>query len=51
MNKRKPVDYTELYTLLDGAIDGSATQMVQYTAIGKAVSMRPEKGAAVAAAE
>ena len=51
MNKRKPVDYTELYTLLDGAIDGSDTQMAQYTAIGKAVAMRPEKGAAVAAAE
>ena len=45
MNKRKPVDYTELYTLLDEIIAGTAAQMEQYTAIGKAVSMRSEKGA------
>ena len=51
MNKRKPVDYTELYTLLDEIIAGTVAQMEQYTAIGKAVSMRSEKGAAVAAAE
>ena len=51
MNKRKPVGYTELYTLLDEIIAGTAAQMEQYTAIGKAVSMRSEKGAAVAAAE
>ena len=50
MNKRKPVDYTELYTQLDAALDGAATQMDQYAAIGKAVALRPEKGAAVAAA-
>ena len=50
MNKRKPVDYTELYTQLDAALDGAATQMEQYAAIGKAVALRPEKGAAVAAA-
>ena len=50
MNKRKPVDYTGLYTQLDAALDGAATQMDQYAAIGKAVALRPEKGAAVAAA-
>ena len=51
MNKRKPVDYTELYTQLDAALDGAATQMEQYAAIGKAVALRSEKGAAVAAAD
>ena len=51
MNKRKPVDYTELYTPLDEIIADTVAQMEQYTAIGKAVSMRSEKGAAVAAAE
>ena len=51
MNKRKPVDYTGLYTQLDAALDGAATQMDQYAAIGKAVALRPEKGAAVAAAD
>ena len=51
MNKRKPVDYTELYTPLDEIIANTVVQMEQYTAIGKAVSMRSEKGAAVAAAE
>ena len=51
MNKRKPVDYTELYTQLDAALEGAATQMEQYAAIGEAVALRPEKGAAVAAAD
>ena len=50
MNKRKPVDYTGLYTQLNAALEGAATQMDQYAAIGKAVALRPEKGAAVAAA-
>ena len=50
MNKRKPVDYTGLYTQLDAALDDAATQMEQYAAIGKAVALRPEKGTAVAAA-
>ena len=50
MNKRKPVDYTGLYTQLDAALDGAATQMEQYAAIGKAVALRSEKGAAVAGA-
>lgn len=51
MNKRKPVDYTELYAQLDAALEGAATQMEQYAAIGKAVALRSEKGAAVAAAD
>ena len=51
MNKHKPVDYTGLYTQLDAALDGAATQMEQYASIGKAVALRSEKGAAVAAAD
>ena len=51
MNKRKPVDYTELYAQLNAALEGAATQMEQYAAIGKAVALRPEKGAAVTAAD
>ena len=47
MNVRKPADY--------GTIDRKLTailpQMDEMYAIGKAISQRPEKGAAVAAAE
>ena len=51
MNIRKPVDYTELYTEIDALIGADLPQMELYCGIGKAVSQRPEKGAAVAAAE
>ena len=50
MNKRKPVDYTNLYAQLETALRRNKNQMDQYAAIGKAVALRPEKGAAVAAA-
>ena len=50
MNKRKPVDYTNLYAQLETALCRNKNQMDQYAAIGKAVALRPEKGAAVAAA-
>ena len=50
MNKRKPVDYTDLYAQLETALCRNKKQMEQYAAIGKAVALRPEKGAAVAAA-
>mgnify|MGYP001624962297 CR=1 FL=1 len=50
MNIRKPVDYTDLYAQLETALCRNKKQMDQYAAIGKAVALRPEKGAAVAAA-
>ena len=50
MNKRKPVDYTNLYARLETALCRNKNQTDQYAAIGKAVALRPEKGAAVAAA-
>ena len=51
MNIRKPTDYTKLYAQLDAVLSGPDTQMDQYAAIGKAVALRSEKGAAVAAAD
>ena len=51
MNIRKPVDYSEMYELLDKALAGMPAQMKLYTLIGQAVSTMEEKGAAVAAAE
>ena len=51
MNIRKPVNYTDLYTQLETALCRNKKQMDQYAAIGKAVALRSEKGAAVAAAD
>lgn len=51
MNIRKPVDYREMYMDLDAAVNSGRSQMEVYVLIGKAVSSRFEKGAAVAAAE
>lgn len=51
MNIRKPVDYTDLYAQLETALCRNKKQMEQYAAIGKAVALRSEKGAAVAAAD
>ncbi len=51
MNIRKNIDYGEMYTALDLAMVAQMEQMELYCAIGKAVSLRPEKGAAVAAAK
>lgn len=51
MNIRKKTDYSALYQALDTAMTANLPQMELYSAIGKAVSLRPEKGAAVAAAE
>ncbi len=50
MNIRKYIDYGELYAALDHAMAAEMEQMELYCAIGKTVSLRPEKGAAVAAA-
>ena len=51
MNIRKPADYNALFTALDGLIAASLPQMKLYCETGRLVSGRPEKGAAVAAAE
>ena len=51
MNIRKNIDYGEMYAALDHAMASEMKQMDLYCAIGKAVSLRPEKGAAVAAAK
>lgn len=51
MNIRKKTDYSALYQALDTTMIANLPQMELYCAIGKAVSLRAEKGAAVAAAE
>ena len=51
MNIRKPVDYGTMYRELTAILAQNLPQMIEIYAIGKAISQRPEKGAAVAAAE
>ena len=51
MNVRKAVDYTELFTAVDRAVSAVLPQMELYREIGRLISERPEKGAAVAVAE
>ena len=51
MNVRKPADYSAMYRELTEILARKLPQMDENCAIGKAVSQRPEKGAAVAAAE
>ena len=51
MNVRKPVDYGTMYRELTAILAQNLPQMDEIYAIGKVVSCRPEKGAAVAAAE
>ena len=51
MNIRKNIDYTDLYEALDGLMARQLPQMELYCEIGKAVSRRTEKGAAVMASE
>ena len=51
MNVRKPADYSAIYRELTEILARNLPQMDEIYAIGKAVSHRPEKGAAVAAAE
>ena len=50
MNIRKEIDYSTMYAALDVAISKNLPQMEMYCEIGKAICARPEKGAAVAAA-
>lgn len=51
MNVRKPVDYSAMYTALDSLMTAEVPQMKLYCEIGRLVSGRTEKGAAVAASE
>lgn len=51
MNVRKPVNYSTMFAALDTLMTASLPQMELYCEIGRLVSSRPEKGAAVAAAE
>ena len=51
MNVRKPVDYSAMFAALDTLMAANLPQMELYCEIGRLVSGRPEKGAAVAAAE
>ena len=51
MNVRKPVDYGTMYRKLAAILAQNLPQMDEVYAIGKTISQRPEKGAAVAAAE
>lgn len=51
MNVRKSTDYSALYAALDIPVAAAPPQMELYREIGRLVSGRPEKGAAVAVAE
>ena len=51
MNIRKPVDYGTMYRELTAILAQNLPQMEEVYAIGKLINQRPEKGAAVAAAE
>ena len=51
MNVRKPANYGTMYRELTAILAQNLPQMIEIYAIGKAISQRPEKGAAVAAAE
>ena len=51
MNIRKPTDYSAMYAALDRLMTAALPQVELYFEIGRAVSTRAEKGAAVAASE
>ena len=51
MNIRKPADYSVLFSELDKLIAAQLPQMELYREIGRVVSSRAEKGAAVAASD
>lgn len=51
MNIRKPTDYSTLFSKLDKLMAAQLPQMELYREIGRVVSGRVEKGAAVAASE
>ena len=45
------MDYSTMYRKLTAILTQNLPQMIEIYTIGKAISQRPEKGAAVAAAE
>lgn len=51
MNIRKKVDYSTMFAALDSAMESAPPQVELYCKIGAIICDRPEKGAAVAAAE
>jgi predicted nuclease of restriction endonuclease-like (RecB) superfamily len=51
MNIRRNIDYRELFDAVKAVIAENLSQMELYREIGRLVSQRPEKGAAVAVAE
>ena len=51
MNIRENIDYSGFYAEIDKALVANLSQMELYLAVGKLVRSRPEKGAAVMAAE
>ena len=51
MNIRKPTDYVTMFTTLDTLMAAQLPQMELYREIGRVVSGRAEKGAAVAVSE
>lgn len=51
MNIRKPADYSTLFSKLDKLMAEQLLQMELYREIGRLVSGRAERGAAVAASE
>ena len=51
MNIRKSIDYSDMFAAIDTAMSKGMPQMELYCTLGRLVSQRPEKGAAVAAAE
>lgn len=51
MNIRKNIDYSDMFTAMDAAVDAGLSQMKLYCELGRLVCERAEKGAAVAAAE
>src|SRR5699024_4804316 len=51
MNIRKNIDYSTMFAALDAALGAEMSQMKLCCELGRIVCSRPEKGAAVAAAE
>ncbi len=51
MNIRKNIDYSAMFAAMDTAMATGMSQMELYCQLGALVCDRPEKGAAVAAAE
>ncbi len=51
MNVRKVIDYRELFQTLNKAVSAEMSLMELYCEVGRLVSQRPEKGAAVAASK